>query len=114
MVDNDGARIPTIDPGMGTQLREPGRLRQSVDVRCADESATPKGDDFIAVIDSRVFLRECIRRSVESVLSWPVVTYSSVLELERQLGNGSARLVILSLTDSSNEGSANVCKVLSE
>ena len=113
MVDNDGV-IATIEPGVGTQFVEPGRLRQDVEVGRANEGSTVKGDDFIVVIDSHVFLRECVSRSMESVFSLPVVTYSTVSEFTRQLVKASARLVILSLTDSTHEDSANNCKVLSD
>jgi len=66
------------------------------------------------VIEGRAFLRECVRRSMESALSLPVVTYSSVLELERQRGEMSPGVVMLSWKDAANEASVGALKVLSE
>jgi len=69
---------------------------------------------FIAIVESRMFLRECIRRSMQSAFSVPVVTYSTLSELERQLHDASIGVVILSLMEASHEASANALKALSE
>jgi DNA-binding NarL/FixJ family response regulator len=114
MVDNDGACVPTIDPRALTQLLKPGRLCQEIDVRRAAEGSTDEGDGFIAVIESRLFLRECVRRSIQTAISLPVVTYPTASELKRQLGKTPVRLVILSLTETSNEESTTACKILSD
>jgi DNA-binding NarL/FixJ family response regulator len=71
-------------------------------------------DRFVAVIESRPFVREVIRRSMQSAFSWPVITYSMVSELERQPIDASAEVVILSLIDASKEACASALKVLSE
>jgi hypothetical protein len=41
--------------------------------------------NIIAVIESRTFVRECIRRSVQSAFPLPVLTYSTAHELGRVL-----------------------------
>jgi DNA-binding NarL/FixJ family response regulator len=114
MVDTSGACAPTIDPHALTQLLKPGRLYQEVDISRAAEGSAAEGDGFIAVIESRLFLRECVRRSIQTAISLPVVTYPTASELKRQLGETPVQLVILSLTDSNNEESTTACKILSD
>jgi DNA-binding NarL/FixJ family response regulator len=72
-----------------------------------------KGEGFIALIESRPFVRECLHRSMQSAFSLPVVAYSAVSELERQRGGASAQIVILSLMDGTQDEGANSCKALS-
>lgn len=90
MFDNDSACIPTVVEGSAAE-----------------------GDGFIALIESRAFVRECLHRSMQSAFSLPVVAYAAVSELERQLGGASAQIVILSLMDGRQDEGANSCKVLS-
>ena len=73
-----------------------------------------KADRFIALIESRTLVRDRIRRSVQLAISWPIVTYSTVSELERQPDDTSPDLVILSLTDASIEACARALKDLLE
>jgi DNA-binding NarL/FixJ family response regulator len=73
-----------------------------------------EADASIAIIESRSFLRECIRRSMQSALSATVATYSTLSELGAQPQDVSAELVILSLIDASSEACANTLKDLSE
>jgi DNA-binding NarL/FixJ family response regulator len=84
------------------------------DAHRADASADAMVDRFVAVIESRPFVREVIRRSMQSAFSWPVITYSMASELERQPIDASAEVVILSLIDASEEACASALKVLSE
>ena len=77
------------------------------------KAPSAKADSFISVIEEGTFLRECIRRSIQSALSSPVITYSTVSELEGQLRHAAPRLVILSVMQS-NEASATALKVLLE
>jgi DNA-binding NarL/FixJ family response regulator len=68
----------------------------------------------VVVIESRVFLRECIQRSLESALSMPVETLSSLSEFDEQGSSGLIRLVIISLADGNSQERANAFSVLSE
>jgi DNA-binding NarL/FixJ family response regulator len=79
---------------------------------CQADSA--KADASIAIIESRPFLRECIRRSMQSALSISVQTYSTLSELGAQTNGASADLVVLSLLEASSEACANALKELSE
>ena len=71
-------------------------------------------DAFGAVVESRPFLRECIRCSMQSALSISVLTYSSLSELRAKRQDASAQLVVLSLIDASSQECANALKDLSE
>jgi DNA-binding NarL/FixJ family response regulator len=83
-------------------------------VRRAYGSGGAKLGGFIAVIESRTFIRECIRRSVQSAFPLPVLTYSTAIELEQQHLLTSAQLIILSLAEDNKLASINALKVLSE
>ena len=56
-------------------------------------------DGVIGVIESRVFLRECIRRSMQSSFQESIVTYSDVSELEKEVGHLMPKAILLSLVD---------------
>ena len=78
---------------------EPGRASEE------SEGVRAKVGGFIAVVGGRPFLRECIR-SMQSAFSLPLVAYPSVSNIGRQIDHASAELVILSLTEGSNEASS--------
>ena len=79
------------------------------------QTDSAKVDAIVAVVESSPFLRECIRRSIQSTaLSATVATYSTLSELGAQRHGASAGLVVLSLIDASSEACANAIKDLSE
>jgi DNA-binding NarL/FixJ family response regulator len=78
------------------------------------EAGSAEANGFIAVIESRTFIRECIRRSVQSAFSLPVVTYSTAIELEQQRLLISPQLIIFSWVEDNKEASTNALKVLAE
>ena len=104
--DGDGARART-------QALESGGFSENLDCARDGASARARAGGFIAVIDGRTFLRECIRRSMQSAFSLPLVAYPSVSNIGRQIDHASAELVILSLTEGSNEASSAL-KALTE
>ena len=69
---------------------------------------------FIAVIESLTFLRECIRRSIQSSFTKDVIPYSTLSDFEHQLRNTSPDLVLLSSTDAGANSCARAVKVLSD
>jgi DNA-binding NarL/FixJ family response regulator len=85
---------------------------RSIDIRPLESSA--EGDGFIAVIEARTFIRECLRRSVQSAFPLPVLTYSTAVELRQQHPLASAKLLIFSWVEDNKEASTNALKVLSE
>jgi DNA-binding NarL/FixJ family response regulator len=109
MDDNVGSCIPTIEAQAGRQLLQTGRL-----AREREEDGGPKVDGFIAVIESRRFLRECIRRSMQSAFSLPILTCSTLSELELGLKDASPAIVIVSWMEAGNEVNTNLLDALSE
>jgi DNA-binding NarL/FixJ family response regulator len=78
------------------------------------EAHGAEADGFIAVIESRNFIRECLRRSVQSAFPLPVLTYSTAIELEQQHLPTSPKLIIISWAEDNTEANTNAFKVLSE
>jgi DNA-binding NarL/FixJ family response regulator len=81
---------------------------------CGSQASSVKAAAAVAVIEGRPFLRECIRRSMQSALSVPVVTYATLPELGAQLHEASIGLVVLSLIECTNDACATALKDLSE
>jgi DNA-binding NarL/FixJ family response regulator len=109
MADNVGTCIPTIEAQAERQLLQTGGFFQE-----REEDGSPKVNGFIAVIESRMFLRECIRRSMQSAFSLPIVACSTLTELRFGLKDASAAIVILSWMEASNEANTNALNALSE
>jgi len=89
----------TFFPGDGAHSTT---LLEENDLQCADEGASAR--PFIAVIESRRFVQDCIRDDMQSAFSLPIIFYSSVSELQGQLGKASPSLVILSLMQGNHAG----------
>jgi DNA-binding NarL/FixJ family response regulator len=104
--DDDGARARTQD-------LESGGFSENIGLQCAGDGASARAGGFLAVIEGRTFLRECICRSMQSAFSLPVISVSTVSELESQL-QLSPRVIILSLIEAGHEASVGGLKVLSE
>ena len=100
----------------GTQFSTTGRLGRDADFRggCPDVDGDAKIDRFIALIESRTFLQECILRSMQSAFSVPLVAYATMSELESQLDHASVELVMLSCMGASKEACASALGGLSE
>jgi DNA-binding NarL/FixJ family response regulator len=81
---------------------------------CGIEGAGAKADRFIAVIESRTFIREVIRRGMQPAFSLPLVMYSAASEIEGQFLGASPAIVMLSLTDASKEACVSALKILAE
>ena len=77
-------------------------------------SVSTLSDGYIAVIESYTFIRECIRRTVQSAFSLDVKIYSEANELEQERRN-LPKLILLSLIANNSETNANVlgslCKI---
>jgi DNA-binding NarL/FixJ family response regulator len=104
--------IPTDKARVGmSQLGQSG-LAEETEPHSAFVPAAAKVDGFIAVIESRTFLGECIRRSARLSLPLPIFTYSTVFELEQQHSPALPEIVIVSLTE--GEAVVNILTKLSE
>jgi DNA-binding NarL/FixJ family response regulator len=113
-MDYVGTGISIDEARAATLLLGTNGLGRDVDAHRGQAGVGAKVDGFIAVIESRAFMRECIRCSMQAAFSLPVITRSAVSELEIRICDAPAELVILSLTDGSKEGCAIALKVLSE
>ena len=70
-------------------------------------------DGFIALIESRIFIRECIRRSMQSVFPLQIQTFSEAVELQQKCHNVPS-LILLSALEEIKEASADDFKILSQ
>jgi len=104
-----GDNLGIIEAQAQRQLLPTGALAQE-----GEADGSPKVNGFIAVIERRIFLQECIRRSMQSAFSFPVVTCSTLSELELKLKDASAAIVVLSWMEASNEANTNALNALSE
>jgi len=77
-------------------------------VDCARTVAT------IAIVESRPFFRECIRRSLQPSLGVSVATYSKLSDLRERSRGVRFDLVVLSLMDANGEACAKALKEVSE
>ena len=75
-------------------------------------SASTETIEFIALVESRTFIRECIRRSLQSALPFQIVTCSDASELQRVVQQ-PPKLILLSAFDNNEAASENVFKLLS-
>jgi DNA-binding NarL/FixJ family response regulator len=70
-------------------------------------------ENSVIIIDSRNFLRECMRRSVQSVLTIPVITMATISELESKRHRELIRLILLSIVEGNSAESVQALRVLS-
>jgi DNA-binding NarL/FixJ family response regulator len=103
-------RIPVENALALTPLLKTGERSKAIG---AFEAGSAEADGFIAVIESRTFIRECIGRSVRSAFPLSVLTYSTALELEQHLLT-SPKLIIFSCVEGNKEASTHALKVLYE
>ena len=92
---------------VGPELEKPG-----VGADRAPTGEEVKPDSYIALVESRTFMRDCLHRGMQAALSLPVVTFSTLAELEQQFSSSIA-LVFLCLEDARQEECANALKLLS-
>src|ERR1700693_1022506 len=82
--------------------------------RRLDVQSSKAVEKKVVIVESRIFLRECIQRSIQSALSIPVETLTSFSELHEQRTIGSARLVIISLDETDAQESAKALSIISD
>jgi DNA-binding NarL/FixJ family response regulator len=104
----DGVRVPS-DFDRIKQKSASGHGNKQVTGK--QSSANTEG--AVAIIESRNFLQECIRRSIQSAFTRPVETYSSVLEFETTSPSMFISLIILSLSESSIQVAVDSLQALS-
>jgi hypothetical protein len=104
-------RIPVENPLALTQQLKTGERYQEIG---RFEAHGAEAEGFIAVIENRTFIRECIRRSVQSAFAIPVLTCSTAVELGEQHLRISSKLIIISWAEDNREASISALNVLSE
>ena len=87
------------------------RAFEERDARQPDKS---KVDAVVTIIESRPFLRECIRRSMQSALQATVSTCSTLSELGAHPDQIAPDLVVFSLLNANSEECASALRDLSK
>ena len=95
-----------------------GNSDASVAVSCANVESRPRGigdgikpGGFVAVIESRKFLCECISMSMGDLLPLPVISYSTESELERDAHTEPA--IVILFAEDSDESNIRMLSTLS-
>ncbi|MGC2786135.1 MAG: response regulator transcription factor [Roseiarcus sp.] len=118
IVDTDSSladQVYAIHPERGPIQFDRGEaLSAEHVVRSLDLQSSKEAEKKVIIVESRIFLRECIQRSIQSALSMPVETLSSFSELSNQGTIGSARLVIISLGETNTQQSAEALRIISD
>jgi DNA-binding NarL/FixJ family response regulator len=91
-----------------------GWRSELIDTHCTYEEGSAGVGNFVAIVESRLFLRECIRRSLESAFQVQIGQYSTVFDLKTKLHSEPPKLIILSLSEGNTQASANALNILSE
>ena len=104
----------TIDPEREPIQFDRGETLSAEHVaRRLDLQSSKAVEKKVVIVESRIFLRECIQRSIQSALSIPVETLTSFSELDEQRTIESARLVIISLGETNTPESAEALNIIS-
>ena len=96
-----------------TQLPETAEGSEEICRSASGEAARAITDGFIALIESRTFIRECIRRSMQSAFPWQIHSFSEAIELQRKC-NKLPKLILLSTIEDNEEANEDVFKFLSQ
>ena len=81
---------------------------------CADTRIGGGLEGKVVIFESRIFLRECIKRSIQSALSIRVETLSSMAEFDAARSIDQVRLLIISLAEGNNQESSSALGILSD
>jgi DNA-binding NarL/FixJ family response regulator len=82
--------------------------------RRLDVQSSKAAEKKVIIVESRIFLRECIQRSIQSALSIPVETLSSFSELGDRGTLGLAQLIIISLGETNTQESAEALGIIAD
>ena len=101
--DEAEARIPLI---------EASGAAEGAGADWSTETVPRNTDGFIAIIESRIFISECIRRSMQSAFELPIQIFSDATQFQQKC-HKLPGLIFLSDMDESNKASGNVFGTLS-
>jgi DNA-binding NarL/FixJ family response regulator len=111
-----GENIGLIRPGQAealTQFLETAECSREIGLHASGEAISTITDGFIALIESGTFIRECIRRSMQSAFPLQIQTFSEATELQRNC-HKLPKMVLLSAIEDNKESNGNVFKILSQ
>jgi len=108
----DNVDLIRVDERQALTLRSDTAQRSGEMCLSASREAVP-ADGFIALIESRTFLRECLRRSMQSAFPLQIQTFSEATELQRNC-HMLPKLILLSAIEDNKEANGNVFNILSQ
>ncbi len=110
---NNVTDIAMNEPRPEARLLRPELEKLAAVTHPTHASVDAKIDRCIALVESRAFVRECMRRGMQPAFSQPVMTFSTLSELESHFSDAIA-LVFLCLADTRHEECARTLKILSD
>jgi len=100
------------DPGLVAHPEIDG-YSEKAGLHVSANAASAEASGFIALIEGRVFIQECIRRSMQSAFPLRIRTFSNVSEFQRDCHEPPS-LILLSALEESEEISPNGFKIMSD
>jgi DNA-binding NarL/FixJ family response regulator len=104
-MNNSDASVPISCANVESRPRRIG------DGTISEQALRGKPGGFVAVIESSAFLCECIRMSMQALLSLPVISYSAGSELERDVHTEPA--IVMLFAEDSDESNVRALSTLS-
>ena len=112
-MSGDETFFPVVGAAPGKELFVAGSLSDAIEVGRARETGG-KDAGFIALLETRSFLRECIRRSLQSAMSARVNAYSSLQDMDSRRAEATPELIVLSLAEAAEGVGAETLRLLAE
>jgi len=104
-----------VTPTSLVNVEREGRCTNEIEVQhYEDRASDARAVRAIAIVENRVFLRECIRLSFSQAFAIPIDTYSSVSDLEDTRNNMLIRLIIFSIIDGNGQACVSALNKFSE
>ena len=114
MLVGDNIALIRVDKAQAlTQPPETAEGSEEFCLSASGEAVRTITDGFIALIESRTFIRECIRRSMQSAFPLQIHSYSEAIELQQKC-HKLPKLILLSTIEDNKEANGNVFKFLSQ
>ncbi len=111
LVDDNFARIQIVDDEALIQCLEADTSSEKRGLPDSLEAVSTPTGAFVAVIESRTFIGECIRRTMQSAYPLENQSISQAIELQR---TNLPKLILLSEAPDNKAASANAIKILSQ
>ena len=112
MGDNFGLTQPNEAQAL-TQFLETVERPEGIGAHASGGAVGRATDGFIALIESRTFVRECIRRSMQLTFPLQIQTFSGASDLQQKCQK-LPKLILLSAIEDNEEANGSVFKILSQ